>query len=204
MRGQVAPKISTGILCAAWQQLQLQTRMLRKQKQAMEEVKKIMEDPQFVLSFLFLLWFFERPRFFFKVFVCLLETFLFGIFPRVSLLFSSMIFGSNETAKTVFRLPHQATAKTSGRSEDGALSRDEAFARVLAQRLGRLGVGWFGFFRRLFKEMTQKDRIPLQKTLWTASKSKRAPLPKPRTTTSKQGQTRSLPARKKSKQVKHN
>ena len=40
---QVAPRISSGILAAAWQQLQVQTQMVRKQRRAMEEVRKIME-----------------------------------------------------------------------------------------------------------------------------------------------------------------
>eukprot|EP00913_Durusdinium_trenchii_P011695 g10983.t1 len=41
---EVAPRISSGILAAAWQQLQVQTQMVRKQRRAMEEVRKIMEE----------------------------------------------------------------------------------------------------------------------------------------------------------------
>lgn len=41
---KVAPRVSSGILAAAWQQLQVQTQMVRRQKRAMEEVKKIIEE----------------------------------------------------------------------------------------------------------------------------------------------------------------
>jgi len=41
---KVAPTVSSGILAAAWQQLQVQTQMVRRQKRAMEEVKKMMEE----------------------------------------------------------------------------------------------------------------------------------------------------------------
>ena len=41
--GQVAPNVSSGILCAAWQQLQVQTLLMRKQQRAMEELKQVLE-----------------------------------------------------------------------------------------------------------------------------------------------------------------
>lgn len=41
---KVAPRVSSGILAAAWQQLQVQTQLVRRQKRAMEEVKKIIEE----------------------------------------------------------------------------------------------------------------------------------------------------------------
>ena len=43
MACEVAPNVSSGILCAAWQQLQVQTLLMRKQQRAMEELKQVLE-----------------------------------------------------------------------------------------------------------------------------------------------------------------
>ena len=43
MGREVAPNVSSGILCAAWQQLQVQTLLMRKQQRAMEELKQVLE-----------------------------------------------------------------------------------------------------------------------------------------------------------------